>query len=89
MASSVGEAQQSVHSQKREVNERKEELCWGKDALPKKYDIGVETGAVDYFEESLIYLSGDTSREQGVHVRCDMLRPGVLFCGSKCVCWSQ
>ena len=27
MASSVGEAQQSVHSQKREVNEREEELC--------------------------------------------------------------
>ena len=42
MASSVGEAQLSVHSQKREVNEREEELCWGKDALPKKYDIGVE-----------------------------------------------
>ena len=46
MASSVGEAQQSVYSQKREVNEREEELCWGKDALPKKYDIGMETGAV-------------------------------------------
>ena len=46
VASSVGEAQQSVHSQKREANEREEELCWGRDALPKKYDIGVETGAV-------------------------------------------
>ena len=33
MANSVGEAQQSVHSQKREVNEKEEELCWGKDAL--------------------------------------------------------
>ena len=66
MASSVGEAQQSVYSQKREVNDREEELCWGKDALPKKYDIGVETVAVDYFdEESLIYLSGETSRERG------------------------
>ena len=42
MASNVGEAQQSVHSPKREVNEREEELCWGKDALPKKYYIGVK-----------------------------------------------
>ena len=52
MASSVGEAQQSVHSQKREVNEREEELCWVKDALPKNYDIGVETGAVDILKRS-------------------------------------
>ena len=46
VASSVGEAQQSVHSQKREANEREEELWWGREALPKEYDIGVETGAV-------------------------------------------
>ena len=52
VASSVGEAQQSVHSQKREVNEREEEVCWGKDALPKNYDIGVETGAVDILRRS-------------------------------------
>ena len=52
MASSVGDAQQSVHSQKREVNEREEELCWGKDALQKKYDIGVETVAVDILMRS-------------------------------------
>ena len=52
MASSVGEAQQSVHSQKREVNEREEMLCWEKDALPKKYDIGVETGAAYIFMRS-------------------------------------
>ena len=47
MARSVGEAHQAVHRQKREVNEREEELCWGKNALPKKYDIGVETGVID------------------------------------------
>ena len=52
VASSVGEAQQSFHSQKREVNEREEELCWGKDALPKKHDIGVETGAGDILTRS-------------------------------------
>ena len=46
MASSVGEAQQSVHSKKTEAKEREEELCWGKEALPKKYDIGVEMGGV-------------------------------------------
>ena len=46
MASSVGEAQQSVHSQKREVNEREDWSCVGEDPLPKKYDIGVEMGAV-------------------------------------------
>ena len=89
VARSVGEAQQSVHSQKREVNEREEELRWGKDALPKKYHIGMETGCRYFDEESLIYLSGDTSREQGVNVRCDILCPGVSFRGPKCVGWSQ
>ena len=78
-ASSVGEAQQSVHSQKREANEREEELCWRRDALPKKYD---GNGRRLYFDEqSLTYLSG----ERGVHVRCDLLCPGVFFCGPKCV----
>ena len=50
-----------------------------------------ETGAVyNYFDEqSWTYLSGDTSREQGVHGRCDLLCPEVLFCGPKCVGWSQ
>ena len=32
----LGEAQQSVHSQRREVNEREEELCLGKDAFAKE-----------------------------------------------------
>ena len=65
------------HSQKREANEREEELCWGRDVLPKKYD---GNGRRLYFnEQSLMYLSGDTSREQGVHVRCDLLCPGVIL----------
>ena len=74
---SGGEAQQPVHSQKREVNEIEEELCWGKDALPKKYDKYENRRRLYFEEESLIYLKGDISREQGVHVRCDMLCPGV------------
>ena len=57
MASRVGEAQQSVQSQKREVNEREEELCWGKDVLPKKYENGVETGAVDNAPLAIHFLS--------------------------------
>ena len=36
-----------------------------------------------------MYLSENTGREQGVHVRCDILCPGVLFCGLQCVGWSQ
>ena len=87
MACSVGEAQQSVYGQKREANEREEELCWGRDALPKKYD---GNGCRLYFnEQSLTYLSGGTIREQGVHVRCNLPCPGVLFCGLKCVGRSQ
>ena len=71
MASSVGEAQQSVYSQKRKANEREEELCWGKRCAAKKvwHWNGNVYGRRLYFdEESLAYLSGDTGREQGVVV---------------------
>ena len=72
---------------RREKRMKEEELCWGRDALPKRYD---GNGRRLYFDErSRTYLSGDTSREQGVHVRCDLLCPGVLFGGPKCLGWIQ
>ena len=86
VAGSVGEAQKLVHSQKREANERQEELCSERDALRKMYDIGVETGAVFILMRRLLrYMNGNTCRKQGVHVRCYKLCPGVLTCGPKCV----